>query len=109
MNNKNNSNLTKYSQILRREMTKEERRLWYDFLKELPVTVNRQKVVGKYILDFYIASLKLAIELDGSQHYSVAGAYNDSKRAEYLSKLGITVLRLVVKHLFSSGICPRRR
>ena len=107
MNNKNNSNLTKYSQILRREMTKEERRLWYDFLKELPVTVNRQKVVGKYILDFYIASSKLAIELDGSQHYSVAGAYNDSKRAEYLSKLGITVLRfsnLDVMHNFA-GVC----
>ncbi|MBQ5583241.1 MAG: DUF559 domain-containing protein, partial [Ruminiclostridium sp.] len=54
---------------LRKEMTKEERRLWYDFLKGLPVTVHRQKVIGPYIVDFYIASSKTVIELDGSQHY----------------------------------------
>ena len=47
-------------------MTKEERHLWYDFLKKLPVTVNSQKVIGKYIVDFYIASSKLVVELDGS-------------------------------------------
>ena len=46
-------------------MTKEERRLWYGFLKQLPVTVNRQKVIGHFIVDFYCASAKLAIELDG--------------------------------------------
>ena len=34
-------------------MTKEERHLWYDFLKNLDVGFKRQKVVGKYILDFY--------------------------------------------------------
>ena len=50
-------------------MTKEERRLWYDFLKFLPMTVHRQKVIDPYIVDFYIAKTKLVIELDGSQHY----------------------------------------
>ena len=73
MNKTNNPNLTEYSKKLRREMTKEERHLWYDFLKPLPFTFHRQKVIGSYIVDFYCAKAKLVIELDGSQHYEDAG------------------------------------
>ena len=62
--------LTQNSQELRRNMTKEEKHLWYDFLKKLPITVNRQRKMGSYIADFYIAKCKLVIELDGSQHYN---------------------------------------
>jgi very-short-patch-repair endonuclease len=92
MNNYNNK-LIKNAKTLRKNMTKEERHLWYDFLKTLPVTVNRQKVIGNYIVDFYCASSKVVIELDGSQHYSPEGVLNDKSRDEYLSELGITVLR----------------
>jgi len=74
-------------------MTKEERRLWYDFLRQLPVTVNRQKVIGPYIVDFYCASAKLVIELDGSQHFEEAGIVSDHTRDSYLSGLGLRVLR----------------
>jgi len=74
-------------------MTKEERRLWYDFLKTLPITVHRQKVIGNYIVDFYIASAKIVIELDGSQHYEEKGIANDVIRDEYLTSLGFKVLR----------------
>ena len=74
-------------------MTKEERRLWYDFLKQLPVTVNRQKVIGHYIVDFYCASAKLAIELDGSQHYEDEGAAADRERDHALNQRGITIVR----------------
>ena len=74
-------------------MTKEERHLWYDFLKNIPVTVNRQKVIGNYIADFYIASSKVVIELDGSQHYEDIGIENDLKRTEFFNGLGIKVLR----------------
>ena len=74
-------------------MTKEERHLWYDFLKELPVNFNRQKVINNYIVDFYCASAKIVIELDGSQHYYDEGKEKDSKRDEFLSSLGLTVLR----------------
>ena len=74
-------------------MTKEERRLWYDFLKQLPVTVNRQKVIGNYIVDFYCASAKLVIELDGSQHYESMGAVSDRERDHALNQLGIAVVR----------------
>ena len=93
MNQTNNPRLKGNAQKLRREMTKEERRLWYDFLKQLPVTVNRQKVIGRYIVDFYCASAKLAIELDGSQHYEAEGAASDRERDHALNRLGITVVR----------------
>ena len=74
-------------------MTKEERHLWYDFLKRLPTTVHRQKVFGNYIVDFYIADAKLVIELDGSQHFELAGRQADAVRDAYLSSVGLTVLR----------------
>ena len=73
-------------------MTKEERHLWYDCLKHLNVTVHRQKVMGCYIVDFYIAAAKLVIELDGSQHYEAKGKAADEKRDAYLREQGLTVL-----------------
>ena len=107
MNQNNNPHLKPFAQKLRREMTREERHLWYDFLKSLPVTVNRQKVIGSYIVDFYIASAKLVIELDGSQHYTrrigviataasireEAGIASDRERDQALQALGLRVLR----------------
>ena len=94
MNKTNNKYLTKNARILRKNMTKEERHLWYDFLKNLPVTVNRQKVIGKYIADFYCASAKIVIELDGSQHYDTAESIKkDADRDAFFCQLGIKVLR----------------
>jgi very-short-patch-repair endonuclease len=93
LNQTSNSKLRKNAQRLRREMTKEEHRLWYDFLKQLPVTVNRQKVIGHYIVDFYCASAKLVIELDGSQHYEDEGAAADRERDHALNQRGITIVR----------------
>ena len=93
MNKTNNPQLTKNAKVLRKNMTKEERHLWYDFFKTLPITVNRQKVIGNYIVDFYCANAKIVIEIDGSQHYENKGLETDKKRDEYLTDLGITVLR----------------
>ena len=93
MNTTNNSKLTGNAKALRKNMTKEERHLWYDFFKSLSITVNRQKVIGNYIVDFYIATEKLVIELDGSQHYEDDGIENDIKRDLFLNDLGIKVLR----------------
>ncbi len=93
MNKTNNSKLTGNAKALRKNMTKEETHLWYDFLKTLPITVNRQKVIGEYIVDFYISSSKLVVELDGSQHYEDKGIEDDVKRDEFLNSLGIKVLR----------------
>ena len=93
MNKINNSKLTGNAKTLRKNMTKEERHLWYDFLKTLPVTINRQKVIGNYIVAFYIAASKIVIEIDGSQHYEDKGIENDAKREAFLNGLGIKVLR----------------
>ena len=81
------------AQALRKNMTAEERHLWYDFLKRLPMTVHRQKNIGDYIVDFYIASKQIVIELDGSQHYQDEGKAADQLRDTELEALGLTVLR----------------
>lgn len=88
-----NSKLLNHARQLRKDMTKEERHLWYDFLKDYPAKSYKQKIVGNYILDFYCEKAKLAIELDGSQHYEEAGQEYDQQRTEYLESLGIRVLR----------------
>ena len=93
MNHLNNHTLTKKAQQLRKAMTKEERHLWFDFLKTFPLPVHRQKVLGTYIVDFYIAQAKLVIELDGSQHYEDEHQNADHVRDRYLQSLGLTVLR----------------
>ena len=93
MNDQYNAKLTGNAQKLRKMMTKEERHLWYDCLKRLPVTVHRQKVIGRYIVDFYVASGKIVIELDGSQHYGETGQIKDAERDAYLHSIGCTVLR----------------
>ncbi|MBQ9151901.1 MAG: DUF559 domain-containing protein [Clostridia bacterium] len=78
---------------LRKNMTPEERHLWYDFLKRLPVTVHRQKNVGNYIVDFMIAGASLVIEIDGKQHKLPEHIEADRKRDQELYLLGYTVLR----------------
>ena len=94
-NNWYSKNLKPYAQELRknRNMTPQERKLWYHFLKELPFPVKRQKINGGYIADFYVPSAKLVIELDGSQHYSEEGLEYDAERDQYMRSLGLTVLR----------------
>lgn len=89
--NHNNPKLRNHAQYLRKEMTKEERHLWYNCLKQMQETVKRQHVIGPYIVDFYCASAKLVIELDGSQHYE--NPKSDRIRDEYLSGLGLLVKR----------------
>ena len=85
--------LLQHAREMRHEMTKQECRLWFGFLHDLPQTVRRQKVFGPYIADFYIASQKLVIELDGSQHYEDTGKDYDARRDAFLRGLGLTVLR----------------
>ena len=93
MNSIQNSKLTANARKLRKDMTEEERKLWYTFLKKLPMTVHRQKVIRKYIVDFYIAEAKLVIELDGSQHYEEKGERLDKERDTDLKEWGFIVLR----------------
>lgn len=91
---KYNKDLIPNAKSLRKNMTKEERHLWYDYLRNVPCKFVRQKVLGKYIVDFYSASVGLAIELDGSQHYEESGLHHDKLRTEYLEGFGIRVIRI---------------
>ena len=93
MNYLNNPSNKEKAQRLRREMTKEERHLWYDFFKTMGIHANRQKPIGPYIVDFYIASAGLVIELDGGQHFEEAGKEYDEKRDRFLREQRLTVLR----------------
>ena len=93
MDRKYNKNLISNAKVLRKNMTKEEKKLWYDFLRMHPLRFQRQKVLGKYIVDFYCAEAKIVIELDGSQHYEDVGLQKDEERTAYLSKYGLQVLR----------------
>ena len=94
MQRKYNKQLVPFAKQLRREMTKEERHLWYDFLRSYPVRFSRQKVLGKYIADFYSAEAKLVIELDGSQHYEDGNIEKDTERTTFLEGYGLTVIRI---------------
>ena len=85
--------LTPRAKELRRDMTPEERRLWYCFLRNYPVRFLRQKIIDGYIVDFYCAAAKLVVELDGSQHHSQDGLEYDSVRDRLLQSWGIETIR----------------
>ena len=85
MQSKHNKKLTPLAKQLRKEMTKEERHLWYDYLRMYPIRFSRQKVLGNYIADFYSAEAKLVIELDGSQHYEDHNMEMDAGRTYSIS------------------------
>ena len=94
------------AKMLRNNMTPEERKLWYDFLKTYPVRFRRQHRIGKYIVDFYCPAVKLAVELDGSQHRTPKGIEEDAERTAYLNACGIKVIRFSnyrIKRCFSSS------
>ena len=107
MQSKHNKQLVPLARQLRKEMTKEERHLWYDFLRSYPVRFSRQKVLGKYIADFYSADAKLVIELDGSQHYEDGNMKKDGERTAFLEAYGLTVIRIANNEVCRNfcGVC----
>lgn len=104
---KYNARLIPFARALRKNMTKEERHLWYDFLRDYPIKFVRQKVIGKYIADFYSAKAKLIIELDGTQHYIESGLKKDTERTNFLEEYGLKVLRIPNNYVNQnfSGVC----
>ena len=107
MYRKHNPKLTTNARNLRKNMTKEERHLWYDFLRNYPVRFMRQRVIGNYIVDFYCAQAKLVVELDGSQHYEAECVKKDEERTAFLKSFGLSVLRIPNNEVNSNfeGVC----
>ena len=99
--------LLRNSQNLRKNMTKEERHLWYDYLRTYDIRFLRQKVLGKYIVDFYCPKAKIVVELDGSQHYEPIGIEKDTERTMYLQQYDITVIRIPNNDVMRNfrGVC----
>ena len=102
-----NRTLLDKARSLRTNMTKEERHLWYDFLRYCRPRFRRQEIVSNYIVDFFCHDAKIAIELDGSQHCAPAAFAYDSKRTAHLQSLGITLIRYsnLDIHRNFEGVC----
>ena len=107
MDRKTNPELSWNAKQLRKNMTLEERILWYQYLRNYPVKFYRQRVIGYFIADFYCAQAKLVIELDGSQHYETEGLAYDKMRTEFLEEYGLTVLRVPNNEVLNNlrGVC----
>ena len=107
MDRKHNKELTANAKVLRKNMTKEERHLWYDFLRNYPIRFLRQKVIDNYIADFYCHTARLVIELDGSQHYSKDGLIKDKIRTEKIEERNLTVIRIPNNYVNTNfrGVC----
>ncbi len=107
MDRKHNKTIVHLAKKLRKNMTKEERHLWYDFLRTYEVKFLRQKPIGRYIVDFYCAKAKLVVELDGSQHYTEINIEKDTERTRYLNEYGIRVIRIPNNqvNLNFAGVC----
>jgi len=88
-----NKKLIPRAKELRKEMTPQERHLWYDFLRDYPVKIYKQKVIDNFIVDFYCHQAKLVIELDGSQHYTPEGLAYDKERTSILNSYSLEVIR----------------
>ena len=107
MNKTKNAKLTGLAKALRKNMTPEEKHLWYDYLKTLPDTIQRQKVIGPYIADFYCAAARAIIEIDGAQHYDAEARDYDRRRDEYMYAQGIDVWRYTNREIHERfvGVC----
>ena len=104
---KKNNKLLENARFLRREMTRHEKHLWYDFLQHYPVKIYKQRIIDNFIADFYCHKAKLVIELDGSQHYTPEGKSYDEARTEIINQYGIRVIRysnLDIDNKFE-GVC----
>ena len=94
---------------LRKNATKQENHLWFDYLRTYPIRFQRQKTINSFIADFYCHAAKLIIEIDGSQHYQAQGLAYDAERTAILESYGLKVIRFSnhdIDHHFSS-VCEQ--
>ena len=104
-----NYKMLEVARRLRREMTPQERKLWYRFLRKYPVKIYKQRIIESFIVDFYCADARLVIEADGSQHYTEQGRCYDHERSMILEAYGLKVLRFSnrdIDRLFGS-VCEQ--
>ena len=101
-NSKRTSQLLQFRKELRKQMTKEERKLWFECLKDYPVRFRRQEIILEYIADFYCSKAKLIIELDGEQHADPKEQDRDALRTQRIEKLGYKVIRIPNREIWKN-------
>jgi len=101
--------LTSCARRLRRDPTPAERKLWFEFLRDVPAKFTRQKPLGNYIADFYCSGSCLVVELDGDSHFNAAGERYDETRTAHLARLGLRVLRFTNAEVMEQfeAVCER--
>ena len=105
-----NKNLKQHSKKLRKNMTEAEKKLWSNIrINKLGYWFYRQKPIGDYIVDFYCPGARLVIEVDGSQHLIGETIEYDRIRDDYLSSLGLKVLRFTNTNILTNvdGVVER--
>ncbi len=103
-----NSKMLERSRSLRKEMTAEEKHLWFDFLRKYPIHVYRQRSIAEYfIADFYCPRAKIVIEVDGGQHFSEEGKAYDNMRTAVIEQYQIEVIRVTNADVMKNfaGVC----
>ncbi len=102
-----NNDLLNIAKILRRNMTKQEKHLWYDFLQHYPIKIYKQRIIDQFIADFYCHQAKLIIEIDGAHHYTPEGRSYDEARTEILEQYGLSVIRFSNRDIEDKfdGVC----
>ena len=90
-----NKNLKEFSRKLRNNSTLGEILLWQKLRAGtmMNYTFNRQKPLGRYIVDFYCKPLKLVIEIDGAYHFEEEQKVKDNERQKLLEKMSLHFLR----------------
>ena len=104
---KRNKELLNVARMLRRDMTRQEKHLWYDYLQKYPIKIYKQRIIDNFVADFYCHKARLVIEIDGSQHYTPEGISSDEARTEIMAQYGLYVLRFTnrdIKDRFE-GVC----
>ena len=90
---KKNNKLLQNAKDLRKNMTKQEKRLWYDFLRHYAIKFYKQRIIDDFIADFYCHKARLVIEIDGSHHFDDKGKIYDRERTKIIGHYGIIVIR----------------
>ncbi|MCI6087048.1 endonuclease domain-containing protein [Selenomonas sp.] len=95
------------SKELRKQMTRSERHLWYDFLRDHKPRFQRQRPIGPYIVDFICYDAALIIELDGEAHDAAEKQEHDEARDNYLKRHGLRTIRFRSQDVFENfeGVC----
>ena len=102
-------NLKRPSRLLRRDQTPAERKLWYEFLRDLPEKFTRQKPLGSYIGDFYCSRVRLVIEIDGESHFTEVGERHDASRTAAQQASGLHLVRFTNAEVMQQfeAVCQR--